>query len=108
MRVAVVDVVAENGGSLSVLMVFLNYIEKSEEATEHRWYVFTSFPLDINCRHIKNIVCKETKQSWFHKLKWENSTAKQLFEKYKIDVVFSLQNTGFKSLNIAWSCSRKV
>lgn len=100
MNIAIVDVAAESGGALSVLTDFLKYVESSQAANTHNWFVFTSFNLNSGCPSITNIVCPEVKKSWFHRLKWENYTAKKLFEQYKIDRVVSLQNTGFISLGI--------
>ncbi len=100
MNIAVVDIAAVSGGALSVLEDFLDYIGHSKRAKEHIWYIFTGIKLNINYDHILNIYCPNVKKSWLYRLEWDNIQAKKIFKKYKIDLIFSLQNTGFKNISI--------
>ncbi len=95
MNVAIVDVAAKSGGALSVLTDFVNYIEQSDDAKNHKWFIFTTIPLHVNGAHLVNIVCSSIKRSWLERLKWEHFTAYKLFREYSIDRIISLQNTGF-------------
>lgn len=99
MNIAIVDVAAESGGALSVLSDFVKCIEESTIAAEHKWFLFTSFVFETKSNHICNVPCPEIKKSWIHRLKWENITAKNIFKKHNIDVIFSLQNTGFLTIS---------
>lgn len=99
MRVAVVDVAAESGGALSVLRDFLNFLATLED-DKNEYYVFLSTEICINKENIHYIVKPQIKNSWFARLKWERLCAIKEFEKLKIDVIFSLQNTAFYSKKI--------
>lgn len=98
MRIAVVDVAAEIGGAMSVLLDFVNYIQSEQPfCAENEWFVYTSTKIDIKDKsNINSIVVPEIKKSWFHRLYWERFTAIKDFKDRKIDIVISLQNTAFK------------
>lgn len=100
MRIAVVDVAAENGGALSVLNDFVDAIGQSEAAGRHEWFIFTSV-VDVKEReNVHCIQCPEVKKSWFHRLKWEYTTFRNLVKAYKIDKILSLQNNALPVKNI--------
>ena len=94
MNIAIIDVAAESGGALSVLMDFLNFIKQYDAAKEHQWFVFTSKEVLVSEAHIVNLIFPEVKKSWLHRIKWENADLIKQLKKNKIDAVFSLQNTG--------------
>jgi len=99
MRIAVIDVAAESGGALSVLNDFLYYLV-SLEHDNNEYYVFVSQKLNIEKENIHYIIKPEIKRSWFSRLKWERIDAQGEFDELNIDLVFSLQNTGFYSKKI--------
>lgn len=94
MRIAVVDVAAQNGGALSVLNDFVDALLEQESGTENEWYIITSVVSTREAENIHNIKCPEVKRSWLHRLWWEYSTFRRLVKRLKIDIVFSLQNNG--------------
>lgn len=94
MKIAIVDVAAESGGALSVLMDFLDYLLSIDDDT-NEYYIFVSKTIDIKNNRFHVIQKPEIKKSWFRRLKWELIDAKKEFAKYKIDTIISLQNTGF-------------
>lgn len=97
MRIAVVDVAADSGGAVSVLLDFLNYIQSDDEFCRlNEWIVYTSMPVEVKAGNVENIVLPEIKKSWFHRLYWERFRAVKDFSKKRIDAVISLQNTAFK------------
>ena len=94
MRIAVVDVAAEKGGALTVLQDFLRFVQsESCFCQEQEWFFYTSKDIGINDKRIRSIVVPKVKKSWFHRLYWEKRLASKEFQKEKIDVVISLQNT---------------
>ena len=94
MNIAIVDVGAESGGALSVLMDFLDYLLTLENDT-NEYYVFVSKAIDIKNKRFHVVQKPEIKKSWFCRLKWELVEAKKEFTGLKIDTIISLQNTGF-------------
>lgn len=94
MRIAVIDVAAESGGALSVLKDFLGYL-LSLENDENEYYVFVSKEIGIVKNNIHYILKPEIKKSWLNRLKWERIDAIKEFRSIGIDLIFSLQNTGF-------------
>lgn len=93
MNIAVIDVAAENGGALSVLKDFLEYVVSVND--ENKYYVFVSKEIDIIHPRIQYILKSEVKNSWLSRLKWEHFSAINELKALNIDVVFSLQNTAF-------------
>lgn len=97
MKIAVVDVAAESGGAMSVLLDFIKYVESDYEfCRNNQWLIYTSKPIKVTKDNIKNIVVEKIKKSWLHRLLWEFFVAKREFEKMGVELVFSLQNAGFK------------
>ncbi len=94
MNIALVDVAAESGGALSVLMDFLDYLLSLENDT-NEYYVFVSKAIDIKNERFHVVQKPEIKKTWFCRLKWELIEAKKEFISLKIDTIISLQNTGF-------------
>lgn len=100
MKIAVVDVAADSGGAVSVLLDFLNFIQSDNEFCRNQeWIVYTSMPFEIGASNCQNIVIPEIKKSWFHRLYWEQTQAKKEFTEKNVDFVISLQNTAFKKGN---------
>lgn len=96
MNIAVVDVAAESGGAMSVLLDFLKFMESDVPfCRENQWFLYTSFTPETHHSNIISVVVPEIKKSWFHRLWWENSKAGKSFREQKIDVIISLQNTAF-------------
>lgn len=94
MNVAIVDVAAESGGALSVLMDFLDYLLSLDDDS-NEYYIFVSKRIDLKNKRFHAIVKPEIKKTWFSRLKWELIEAKKEFTRLKIDTIVSLQNTGF-------------
>lgn len=100
MKIAVVDVAADSGGAVSVLLDFLNFIQSDNEFCRYQeWIVYTSMPVEIATSNCQNVVIPEIKKSWVHRLYWEQTQAKKEFIEKKVDFVISLQNTAFKKGN---------
>ncbi len=90
MKIAVVDVAAENSGALSVLYDFYNYVKNYDNS--NRYYFFTSV---IRLEETENITCinnEKIKKSWFHRYCWEYRVFPKYVKQEKFDVLFSLQN----------------
>lgn len=94
MNIAIVDVAAESGGALSVLMDFLDYLLSNDD-DKNEYYIFVSKELDVNNKRFHVVQKPDIKKSWFRRLKWELIDAKKEFTKFNIDTIISLQNTGF-------------
>lgn len=94
MRIAVIDVAANRGGAMSVLLDFLGFIQSDDAfCKSQEWFIYTSTPLDINKNNVHNILVSKVKKSWFHRLAWEKGKVKKALEESRIDAVISLQNT---------------
>lgn len=94
MNIAIVDVAAESGGALSVLMDFLNYLLSLDD-DNNEYYIFVSKKIDLTNNRFHVILKPAIKISWFSRLKWELIEAKKEFTRLKINTIISLQNTGF-------------
>lgn len=100
MKIAVVDVAAESGGALSVLLDFIHYIESDYDfCSNNQWVVYTSRYIHITKDNIELVVIEKIKKSWFHRIFWEKYEASKDFKNRGINIVFSLQNTAFKKGN---------
>lgn len=97
MNIAIVDIAAENSGALSVLLDFVDFIDNSNDAKQYNWFVFVSNCKHFNKKnnHINIIELPNVKKSWGHRLLWDLISCSKYFNKYKIDLIISLQNTGF-------------
>lgn len=94
MNIAVIDTAAENGGALSVLkdyITFLNCLENDR----NEWFVFANINVNSLKSNIHIINTPYSKKSWLHRLIWDNFMAPKILGKYSIDIILSLQNTGF-------------
>lgn len=90
MRIFVYDVAAENGGALTVLYDF--YDEFKIDLSND--YIFVlSLPLLKETDNIKVLNFPWIKKSWIHRIYFDYLIAPKLIKKYKVDKVFSLQNT---------------
>lgn len=92
MRIAVVDVAAQDGGAASVLNDFVDRLIEREK--ENDWYIITSVLNMKESSNVHNLKFPEVKHSWIHRLWWEYTTFKKLVKKLHIDIIFSLQNNG--------------
>ena len=100
MRIAVIDVAAENGGALSVLHDFIKYIESDNEfCRNNTWILYTSIPMDVNNNNACNKVVTKVKKGWAYRYAWEQFDIKPELEKERINFVISLQNTAIKKGN---------
>lgn len=99
-NIAIVDVAAESGGALSVLTDFYNYVKYSAESKQYNWIFFTSVISFETTENIHVISDINIKKSWLHRLYWEHVQFKKIVKKYKIDIIFSLQNKALPIKNI--------
>lgn len=97
MRIAVVDVPAENIGALSVLEEFYKCVKT--QGTEHEWFFFLSTPKLKECTHITVFNYPWIKKSWLHRLWWELLLAGRKINAIKPDLVFSLQNIAITNVD---------
>lgn len=93
MKIAIVDVAAEYGGALSVLNDLIDYIETEE--CDNKWYIYTSKSLVSRKDNVFIIQCPKVKKSWLNRFLWETFDSIKSFKQNGIDVILSLQNTGF-------------
>lgn len=87
--VLVMDVPAESGGALTILLQFYH---KALEDKSKNWIFVTSLPILEETSNIKNVRFPWVKKSWFHRLYFDNIVAPRLVKKYKADEILSLQN----------------
>lgn len=96
MKIAVVDVAAESGGGLSVLLEFMEFIRTNEKMKNHEWYIYTSV-VDIEGNGNINVIKQPTiKKSWGHRLWWEKITFPKVVRNDGFEFIISLQNTATK------------
>ncbi|MEG0980041.1 MAG: glycosyltransferase [Oscillospiraceae bacterium] len=90
MKTLVIDVAADSGGALSILN---QYYDEFSKDTENE-YVFC---VSLNSlKETNNMTIEElhwVKKSWLHRLWFDYIYSHKLIKKYKVDNVFSLQNT---------------
>jgi Glycosyltransferase len=91
MRIAVVDVAAENGGALSILNDFVDYLARFNNY-EYEWFIITSVADVVEAPGINVIKVPGIKKSWFHRLIWDRQKFKKLEKRFCFDLVISLQN----------------
>lgn len=92
LRIAVVNVAAETGGTVSLLWDFVNRI--SDVDSQNEWYIFTSVIKIAETKNIHNIQFPQIKKSKMHRIFWEYKVFPNLMKKYGIDIVLSMQNNG--------------
>lgn len=95
LKIAVIDVAAQEGGALSVLNDFCNTLLNMNSTNE--WYIVTSIVSIEESDHIHNIQIPAIKKTWLHRILWEKSCYKKMMKKLGIDVVLSLQNNALPS-----------
>lgn len=100
MRIAVVNVAAQNFGALSVLNDLYNY---ACNFTDHEWLFILSDQYLEAKPHVRIVVDKRPKKNWLHRLKWDYLDAGTLINNLKPDVVFNMQNILVKGV-----CSPQV
>lgn len=92
MKILVFDVPASDGGALSVLQEFFEYINSHEK--EHQWIFIVSVDkLNSTSKNVKILKFPETKHNWGKRIYFELFKAKKIIQKEKPDIIFSLQNT---------------
>lgn len=64
MRIAIVDVAAESGGALSVLMDFLNYLHSIDD-DKNEYYIFVSQSIEIENNKFHVVIKPEIKNHGF-------------------------------------------
>jgi glycosyltransferase involved in cell wall biosynthesis len=89
MKIMVFDVAAESGGALSVLNDF--YKEYKNDKINEYIFVVSKPELD-ETDNIKVLRYPWIKQSWLHRLYFDNFVAPNIIKIYDVDEVLSLQN----------------
>lgn len=92
----VFDVPAESGGALTILK---QYYEKALVDENNEWVFVVSVAQLENQKNIKVLKYPWVKKSWFHRLFFDNVTARKIFKKYEAEKVISLQNITIKGAN---------
>ena len=92
MKIAVVNVAAEVGGTVSLLLDFVKQLSILD--SENEWYILTSVVKVKETENIHNFRFPQIKKSMMHRLFWEYRVFPQFIKKHKISVVLSMQNNG--------------
>jgi glycosyltransferase involved in cell wall biosynthesis len=82
---------AEHSGALSILEGFYNEVVTLEDRTIN-WIFILSIPRLKETKNIKILRFPWIKQSWFHRLYFDQVIAPVLIKKFKVNKIFSLQN----------------
>ncbi|MER1984396.1 MAG: glycosyltransferase [Solibacillus sp.] len=91
MKIIVFDVPASSGGALSILNEF--YLEVKENSPKDvEWIFVLSEPFLEETSNIKVLRFPWIKNSWLHRIYFDQFVAPKLVKKYKVDKIFSLQN----------------
>lgn len=96
MKIVVINTAASEGGAISVLLDFYNYLIKSNDKNE--WIFILSDLYIKETKNIKVIVNKKAKSNWINRLKWEFYEGKNFINNLNPDIVFSMQNTLSKGI----------
>lgn len=91
MRIVVNDIAASNGGALSILKDFYQYLVKNDKG--NKWIFLLGDKYIEETKNIKVITLEKVKSSWIKRLKFDLFSGKNFVESLNPDVVFSLQNT---------------
>ena len=91
MNILVMDVAADSGGALSILMDFYDFVKENKDGNLN-WYFAVSTPELKDCENIKVLRYPEVKKSWLNRLCFDHFAAPKIIKKFEIDKVFSLQN----------------
>lgn len=97
MRIVVINTAASSGGALSILEDFYKYIRENDSSNE--WVFFLSDYYIEETDKIKVEVIKTSKRK-ANRLKFDNFSGHYLINKYKPDVVFSMQNTTVARISV--------
>ena len=97
MKYLVIDVAAQHGGALSILKQF---IARFKNDSENEYTVLVSTPDFEDSENVKFVKVPWVKRSKLHRIYFDSFFVKKLIKKYKPDVLFSLQNKGFKVRNL--------
>lgn len=89
--VLVVDTAASEGGALSILNDFLNYVSSHDAGVD--WVVITSIDQPRRAPWVRVEVDRRPKRSLLRRALWELVQVQRYIRSYRPDVVFSLQNT---------------
>jgi uncharacterized protein yefI len=100
MNIAIIDVAASEGGALSVLNDFCEYL-RLHLPENVQCFVITSTIKIKETNNLHNIIYPYVKKSWLHRLFWEKIELPKLMKKLRINIVFSLQNNAFPAGNYA-------
>ena len=90
MNILVYDVAAENGGAVTILEYY--YGIHSSDVNNHYYYLLSTYKL-ADRNNITVINVPSIKKSWLHRLAFDYFESRKFLKQYKIDEVFSLQNT---------------
>jgi len=97
MKYLVIDVAAQHGGALSILKQF---VARFKNDSENEYTVLVSTPDFEDSENVKFVKVPWVKRSKLHRIYFDSFFVKKLVKKYKPDVLFSLQNKGFKVRNL--------
>ena len=97
MKYLVIDVAAEHGGALSILKQF---VARFKNDVENEYTVLVSTPDFEDFDNVKFVKVPWVKKSKLHRIYFDSFFVKKLVKRYKPDVLFSLQNKGFKVRNL--------
>lgn len=98
MNILVVDIAAESGGALSVLLDFYQYVKSDKEAKKHNWKFIVSTSVLEPAEHISVDIVKKGRFPWISRLWSENKKIKKQAKKFSANIILSLQNTIIKGI----------
>lgn len=90
MKILVIDIAASEGGALSILKGFYNYIKHNDDINEYIFWLGDKYLEETDRIKIKTF--KSVKASHIKKIFFDFFFAKKLIKKLKPDVIFSMQN----------------
>lgn len=99
MRIAIVNVAADTGGTVSVLKDCCERLN-TESFCKHEWFVLTSKVKIADSKNVKCLQFPWVKKSWIHRLIWEYFISIKWFKENEIDIIFSLQNKALPTRKI--------
>ncbi|MFL2136567.1 glycosyltransferase [Ruoffia sp. FAM 24228] len=97
MRTLVINTAASEGGALSVLTDFVDYLKENDKSNE--WLFLLS---DFHFEETENIkiIVNEKLKNKINRLKFDYYLGRKLIRKYKPDVIFNMQNTAVRKLKM--------
>lgn len=90
MNILVYDVAADNGGAVTILDHYYN--THKDDLENHYYYLLSTYKLD-NTINSTVINIPSIKKSWMHRIVFDCLGSKKFLKQYRIDRVYSLQNT---------------